>query len=51
MSVALAYENGKYVYYGDFDSKDMLPQIKNQSNASHTYLFLPLSFTRKTSSN
>lgn len=44
MSVVMAYENGKYVYYGDFDTKDMLPQIKNQSNESHVYLFLPLHF-------
>ncbi len=44
MSVALAYENGKYLYYGDFDTKDMLPQFKNQFDSSHVYLFLPLHF-------
>lgn len=44
MSVALAYENGKYVYYKDFDSKDMLPAIQNESDTPHAYIFLPLHF-------
>lgn len=44
LSVALAYEDGKYVYYGDFDSKNMLPEIQNESDIPHSYIFLPLHF-------
>lgn len=44
LSVALAYENGKFVYYGDFDSKDMLPEVQNESDMPHSYIFLPLHF-------
>ncbi len=44
MSMVLAYENGKYIYYGDFETKDMLPEFQKESGNSHTYLFLPLHF-------
>lgn len=44
LSVALAYEKEKFVYYGDFDSKKMLPDIQNETEEPHAYLFLPLHF-------
>lgn len=44
MSVALAYENGSYVSYEDFPSRQMWPWQQEKAGESCTYLFSPLHF-------
>lgn len=46
MSVAMACENGKRVYYNDFPSKHMIPNIEGPAGEkAHTYFFSAVHFT------
>lgn len=45
MAVPLAYEGGKRVFYEDFPSKQMIPQLSSDGKKNHTYFFSAVHFT------
>lgn len=44
MNVLIAYQNGRFIDYPSFDSKEMLPDIYESPNSKNIYYFVPIHF-------